>query len=104
MLIIPAYVLALLPPLSVWWTHRRCERRDYGILVLSVLSVFVALLMLASSHPLTATWYDGPMSATGILTMQIPLCLLLTTSVTAIPMKMKLVRNVVAFILGEAIL
>ncbi len=101
MIVIPAYVLALIPPLTVWWAHRRCERREYVFLVLTFLAVFIPLLILAANRHLTATWYAGPLAATGIMTIQIPMALLVTTLLAAIPLKMKVVRDVVALLAGE---
>jgi len=101
MIFIPAYVLALMPPLAVLWVHRRCERREYQILVLTFLAAFVPLLILAAERHRTAIRYDGPLAAAGIMTVQIPMALLVTTLLAAIPLKMKLVRGFVAMLAGE---
>ena len=104
MLVVPIYVLALLPAINIWWTHRRCDRREYLLLTSSFAVAFVLLLMLAQQRHLTATRYEGPLAATGIDTDQIPCALMMTTLITIIPIKWKLLRDLAALILGEAII
>jgi hypothetical protein len=104
MIVIPRYGMVLIPILNIWWTHRRAERREYKILVVSFLSLFGPLLILAYYRRCVCTRYDAPLSASGINTLQIPLSLLVTTLITMLPVKMKLVRNFIAFLVGESLL
>lgn len=101
MIVIPTYVLTLIPPLIVWWVHNRCERREYTMLAFSLITTFISLLILASSHERVTIWYDGPRASRGIMTIQLPMALVATTLVAALPLKMRMVRNLIAVIVGE---
>lgn len=104
MLIVPIYLLLLVPVLIIWWTHRRCERREYGALIISFLAVMITLFFLSDYRRFTATNYAGPLAGSGICTIQIPIAILAATLITAVPIKMKLFRDFIAFLVGEAIL
>jgi hypothetical protein len=106
MIIIPHYVIVLIPILAVWWTHRRGTQREYWLLVGSVLIVCIPLLVLSYYRHMTCTWHRGPCGpcAGGIKTVQIPLSILVAAAIAAIPMKWKLVRNFVAILAGEMLL
>jgi len=53
---------------------------------------------------MTCTWYGGPLAATGIETLQLPLSVFITAAIAAIPMKWKLVRDFGAILAGEILL
>jgi len=96
--------MVLIPVLTVWWTHRRGARREYGLLVGSILIVCIPLLVLAHDHHMTCTWYDGPLASGGIYTLQMPLAVFVSAVIAALPLKWKLVRNFVAILVGESLL
>ena len=104
MIFIPSYLVPLLPILVMWWTHRRVERKEYRILIISLVLACVSLIVLAWFRPMTCTTYDGPLAARGIKTFQIPLAVLVTALLTMIPTQMKLLRGFVAVLIGEVIL
>lgn len=99
MMIIPHYIMFLIPILTVWWTHRRGARKEYGILAASVLIVCLALLVYSRFERMTRTGYH-----IGILTAQMPFSVFVAASLAAIPIKWKLVRNFVAVLVGEILL
>ena len=76
MMIIPHYIMVLIPILTVWWIHRRGARKEYWILADSVLTVCLALLICWRFNHMICTWYGGPLAATGIETVQLPLSIL----------------------------
>jgi hypothetical protein len=104
MIVIPLYLLTLVPVLNVWWTHRRCDRREYQLLTISFLISWLLLAILSQCRHLTATRYQGPMAASGIETEQILAAFIVTPLITIIPVKWKLLRDLAALIVGEAII
>jgi hypothetical protein len=103
-MMIPHYIMVLIPILTVWWTHRRGGRQEYWILLGSILVVCASLLVYSRFHHMICTRYDAPLAAAGIFTTQLPLSIFVTASVAAIPMKWKLVRNFLAILIGEILL
>lgn len=104
MIVIPRYIMVLIPVLTVWWTHRRGARREYWLLAASVFMVCISLLVFSHYHDMVCTWYGGPLAATGIMTFQLPLSVFITTVIAAIPTKRKVVRNFIAVLIGEVLL
>jgi len=107
MIIIPAYILVVMPVVITWWTHRRCDRREFFLLTISFLISLILLVILDESSPRIATRYDGPLAASGILTSQIVAMLFVTTFLTILPARfrvLKLIRDFAAVIVGEAII
>ena len=100
MIAIPDYMLFLIPVLTVWWTHRRGARREYWILAASVLALCMPLFVLAYYHHMTSIGN----SPVGIETVQLPLSVVVTATLSAIPVKWKFVRNFVAILVGEVLL
>ena len=103
-MIIPHYIMVLIPVLTVWWTHRRGARKEYWLLACSVLPVCLALLIYWRFHHMICTWYAGPLAATGIETIQLPLSIFAAAGIAAIPTKWRLLRNFVAILVGEVLL
>lgn len=104
MIVVPIYALASVPVLIVWWTHRRCERREHTLLTVSFLFSFALLLIPASHGDPIATHYDGPSRAKGIVAGQVLATLISCTLIAAIPTRLrllKMLRNLLAILIGE---
>ena len=74
------------------------------LLLLSLIALCAPLIILAQSHRQTAISYEGPLEALGINTMQIPLAIVVTAAITALPVKMKFLRGFAAILFGEFVL
>ncbi len=104
MIYVPEPIIILTPVLVMWWTHRRVERKEYTVLLLSIVALCVPLIILAQRHRQTAISYEGPLSSWGINTMQIPLAIAVTAAITMLPVNMKLLRGFAAILFGEFVL
>ena len=100
MITIPISFSPLIPVLSVWWTHRRAERREYIILAVSLLVVLVPLTII-TFHDRDTAFAGTPI---GIRTFQIPLAIFVAALITVIPTRLRLLRNFVAVLAGEFIM
>jgi hypothetical protein len=103
----PRPVLDLLPIVTVWFTHRRLERKEYVGLAASCLIVCLPLLIFAYFCPSVCTWYGGRLAARGISPVQIPLSLFVTPVICPARTRRKPIRiavYVVAVLVGEILL
>jgi hypothetical protein len=103
-MIVPTYILALVPVLTAWWTHRRVTRQEYRLCIGSVTILMLSLSVLAHFVPMACTWYGGPLAARGIDTIRIPLAVGASAVIAGVPIRLRLPLNLLAVLAGEIVL
>ncbi len=98
MVIIPGPLLLLFLILTAWWSYRRVERREYLILAVSVGIVYTLLRVLAHNVPTIYLYYHGPLGAAGFDSIHLPRAIAATAALSAVPLKSKALRIVLAVI------
>ena len=101
---VPALLFCAIPLLVTWWTYRRMRYREYLLLISSLMIVCGPLLAMATKHQYGATQWSKYGSLCGILLLLIPLSVVTTAAVTAIPTRMVFLRGFLAILLGEVVL
>lgn len=97
----------LVPLFTLWYALAFIRKRQYKLLWIITFAICIPVFVLSYFYPRVTTWYGGPLAATGIATIQIPIAIITTMLILMIKSGKRSTRLIIysaALIISEVLL